>query len=63
MKDNFYNESIDSMKSIVVGAKDRGWSYLNIIQLIWTAFDFNNDYKMRLFFKNWIVDKEREINE
>jgi len=59
MKSNFYDESLDSMKNIVVGAKDRGWSYLYIIQLIWTAFDFDNDYKMRLFFKNWIVDKER----
>ena len=63
MKSNFYDESLDSMKNIVVGAKDRGWSYLNIIQLIWIAFDFDNDNRMRYFMHNWIVDKEREIDE
>ena len=63
MKSNFYDESIETMRGIAKGAKDREYSYLNIIQLIWIAFDFDNDNRIRYFMHNWIVDKEREIDE
>ena len=45
------------MQNIAKDAKKRGYTYLDIISIIWIAFDFGNDSMMRKYFKNWITDK------
>jgi|TARA_R110000824_G_scaffold281322_1_gene469626 hypothetical protein len=57
VKSNFHNKAIESMQNIAKDAKKRGYTYLDIISIIWIAFDFGNDSMMRKYFKNWITDK------
>tara|TARA_R100001463_G_scaffold125920_1_gene183459 strand:- start:391 stop:597 length:207 start_codon:yes stop_codon:yes gene_type:complete len=68
MKSSFYQESLESMQNISEKAKERGWTYFDIIFLIWKAFRIDDDERMRKYISNWIKIKtdnrgEEYINE